>query len=216
MCGRYQLRVDLDLLLYRYGIKGLDTEINYNGKNEIFPSYKVPAILKDKKKKIDFIKWGFPSEFSNSLIINARSETVDVKPTFKNSFINRRCLIPANSFYEWDKKGRKNEKYKIYLKDENIFSMAGIWSIFQDKEGRVFKAFTILTTSANKEMGNIHNRMPVIIPREKEELWISDDIKDIKTIKELLNSFEGEIIIEKVVEDKQLTFDDFINSKTRT
>ena len=100
-------------------------------------------------------------------MINARSESITEKPAFKNAFKKRRCLIPANGFYEW-KKDENKTPFRIFLKSEEIFSMGGIWETWKDAEARPVHTFSIITTAPNPLMESIHNRMPVILPPEYE------------------------------------------------
>lgn len=197
MCGRFQLYVDIYSIIERYGIK--DLSIFFNPKKEIFPSETSPVVVFDGEKRIKILKWGFSPSYAKRLIINARSETVDVKQTFRDSFTKRRCLVPANAFFEWDKRNGKNKKHKIYLKDEKIFSMAGIYNTFKDKNGNRLDAFTILTTEANEKIKTIHNRMPVIIERKHEDLWLDYSIKDIRVLKAILKPYTKDVIIEEPI-----------------
>ena len=133
--------------------------------------------------------------FAKRPIINARSETVDVKPTFQYSFYNRRCLIPATSFFEWEKVGKDKIKRRISVKDEDVFSMAGLYNVFTGDNGVRYHAFTILTTEANKDMKPIHHRMPVILPKDKEDLWLNVNTKNPMILKELLEPNEQSLLI---------------------
>lgn len=194
MCGRYYLNTNLEDILSRYNIK--EDEIKFSSKEEIFPSEECPIVLKDNKNKLKMFKWGFKPHYGKGLIINARSETVDKKPTFRESFYKRRCIIPAKGFFEWEKKGKDKIKHTIYLENEDIFSLAGIYDTFQDEEGRVFYAFTILTTVPNNEMMKIHNRMPVIIKREHEDFWLDNNENNIGRLKLLFKPYKEKMIIE--------------------
>lgn len=194
MCGRFSLDTDIDILINRYKAKKLIRE--YDSKDEIFPTNLSPVIINKEGKELRMMKWGFMPHFSKRPIINARSETVDVKPTFRYSFYNRRCIIPATSFFEWEKVEDKKIKRRISTIDENIFSMAGLYNIFKDNEGIEYLAFTILTTEANEKMKPIHHRMPVILPRDKEDLWINMKIKNPLALKELLIPSEHSLLIE--------------------
>lgn len=206
MCGRFQMGIEFQKLLERYKIfKDTDIDLNFKPRNEIFPSNEVPVIVDDENRQLSMMKWGFSPSYSKKLLINARSETVDVKPTFKSSFYNRRCIIPANGFYEWKKENGEKIKHRIYVGKNRIFSMAGIYNKFIDKKGNIFAAFTILTTSANDTMKSIHHRMPVIIGEEDEKIWLDSDCEDIGLIKDLLKPYEKEISIEKVELQEQLT-----------
>ncbi|WP_427339383.1 SOS response-associated peptidase [Caloranaerobacter sp. DY30410] len=188
MCGRYYLFTDIGEISKRFNINYCDILIKPMA--EIFPSNEVPIIINNEKgKMIKLMKWGFNLPYLKKLIINARSETIDTKKLFKYSFYNKRCLIPASGFFEWKKENGKNIKYKIYLKDESLFSMAGIYSFFRDKNGEYVNCFTILTTNANKKISSIHNRMPVILDRESEQIWLNNSIKD-ESLKELLKPID--------------------------
>lgn len=194
MCGRYALEADIDILIERY--KAIIMDSNFNPKTEIFPTNTVPIVRQAEQLQIVDMKWGFMPSYAKSPLINARSETVDIKPTFKDSFINRRCIIPATSFFEWEKVEDKKIKRKINIIEENIFSMAGLYNYFFDKDGNKYEAFTILTTAANNSMKHIHDRMPVIIPRDHEYIWLNHENKNILSLTELLNPWKTNIIFE--------------------
>lgn len=192
MCGRYALDADIDLLIAHY--KAIIGEKEFQGDEEIFPTNTVPVIRQIENRKIDFLKWGFAPSFSKKPLINARGETVDTKPTFKNSFINKRCIIPATSFFEWEKVGDKKIRRRISIEQE-LFSMAGLYNSFYD-DGKKYEAFTILTINSNDQMSHIHERMPVILSKENEDIWLDSDNKNILGLKELIAPWQGELIIE--------------------
>lgn len=172
MCGRYFLYVSLDKLLERYGIN--DSEINFTPKKEIFPSENAPVIIQNENdsRELKLFKWGFNMSFSSNLIINARGETVAEKRTFKNAFRTKRCLVPVTGFFEWKQVKNKKIKYRIELLKEDIFSLAGIFAIFNNN-GEAVPSFTIITTTASKSLNSIHTRMPVILDRKNEEQWLN-------------------------------------------
>jgi putative SOS response-associated peptidase YedK len=194
MCGRYYLNLSIEDIMEIYGIR--ESIIEYEPKSEIYPSEKSVVITNNGKKEIKLFKWGFSSPYGKNLIINARSETIDIKPTFRESFLFRRCLIPANGFFEWEKKEGKSIKHRIHLKDDSIFSMAGIYSIFKDKHGNKYEAFTIITTSPNQLISKIHHRMPAIIDKKYEDLWLDSSVKDAKLLKGVLKPFNGNLVID--------------------
>lgn len=196
MCGRFQLAVELDRILERYGI--ICTDIGYNSQNEIFPSNMSPVIINDgRKKELTMLKWGFSVSFTKRLLINARSETVSSKSTFRDSFIHRRGLIPVSGYYEWKKENGKSIKYKIFSK-EDIFSLACIYKAFEDNVGNKLEEYTILTCSANEDIKDIHERMPVIIDREYEDIWIDKKVRDISLLNDIIISSKKELLWEKV------------------
>ena len=198
MCGRYKQGAALHALMKRYLINK-KLEKDYVPQNEVFPSQVVPAVVDQGERELKLIKWGFTMSFKKGLIINARGETVESKPLFKRAFLERRCLIPAEGFFEWKKEGGRSEKYLITLEDGSLFSMAGIYSQFKDNSGEEFEGFVIITTAPNKQLADIHNRMPVIFSREKEELWLNPEIKDAALLKSLLVPYEGEEIEMKAI-----------------
>lgn len=106
-------------------------------------------------------------------MINARSETVAQKPAFKQSFARRRCLIPADSFYEWMKDGPRKRLFNIGMKDDSVFAFAGLWDSWEPPDGPPVESCTILTTAANSLVSALHDRMPVILPPEHYEAWLN-------------------------------------------
>lgn len=185
MCGRFFLDINDKEILNYYNIKD-----NSEGGGEIFPSNKVIAVKKDETT---YMKWGFP--LNNKLIINAREETVFEKKFFRKAIKSQRCLIPACHFYEWKDK----MKYKIKVDNEKFFSMAGIYNKFLDKSGEEYYAIVILTTGANREMSKIHHRMPVILNKEEESVYLDNDTpKEI--LEDILNSVEDNKLT--IIEDE--------------
>lgn len=145
-----------------------------------------------KTKKVETFKWGLIPHWSKDdkiqkYTLNARIETLHKKPSFRN-YVNQRCLVLANSFFEWqwsDPKGKKKQKYEIGFSGEQSFYLGGIWSEWADREtGEVLNTFSIVTTKANELMSKIHNtkeRMPIVLDRSSIESWMSDPIDKIQT-----------------------------------
>ena len=203
MCGRFMLLDEAE----NDEIRRIVDEINsrYNQEEsvklktgEIFPTNNAPSIITDNtnKKIITLMKWGFPNTRSNGVIINARQETLDEKPTFKSLLHHKRCLIPASGFYEWKQVENKKEKYLIRAQ-KPAFYMAGLYNSFTDKLGNSFNAFVIITTDANAEMAALHNRMPVIMQKNEGKMWLSHD-KTIAQFKNLLIPYPDSLIFSKV------------------
>ena len=193
MCGRYALDADIDFLINQY--KAIIGKIKFEGSSEIFPTNTVPIIRELENRQLDMLKWGFMPSFTKRPLINARAETVDIKPTFKNSFVNKRCIIPATSFFEWEKVEDKKIKRRISINNK-LFSIAGLYNTFYDNEGTEYEAFTMLTINANQEMKHIHERMPVILSNEDVETWLDKDNKNILELKNILIPWKGSLIIE--------------------
>ena len=111
-------------------------------------------------------------------MINARAETVAEKPAFRNALKKRRCLVLADGYYEWQKTPVGKRPFRIVLRSEEPFAMAGLWETWRDPQGKVVHSCTIITTAANDYLAPIHNRMPVILSRELEELWLDSGIDE--------------------------------------
>jgi putative SOS response-associated peptidase YedK len=175
MCGRFQLSVKGKQISERFNVEVFDDlyKPNYN----CAPSQKLSVITNNFPEKISFLKWGLiPFWAKDPKVgfrnINTRVETINEKPSFKNAFKKRRCLIPANGFYEWNK---DKVPYRIFLKNEEIFAIAGIYEKWKDAEGKEIDSFSIITTSANDAIKDIHHRMPVILKPEDEKSWLFEN-----------------------------------------
>lgn len=172
MCGRYEMFINPENREMMQIVK--DIESKFGAKNnmrtgEIFPTNIVPILSCDSSNIIPELSiWGFPKFHSKGVIINSRAETAIEKPTFRKSLLERRCVIPSTGFYEW-KQDASKQKYRFNLPESENLYMAGIWNEFNDE-----KRFVILTTAANNSMVDIHNRMPVVIKKEKIDDWIID------------------------------------------
>ena len=124
-------------------------------------------------------------------MINARSETVLDKPAFREAFQNRRCLVPADGFYEWKRTGRSKQPIHIGMKDDSLFAFAGIWDRWEDASGSVVETCSILTTTPNSLLAEVHDRMPVILEPENYELWLDPGFKDLDTLTAMLKPFDA-------------------------
>lgn len=182
MCGRYQLTAKGKEVSERFMIELFD-ELHRPQRDSATlpkgyncaPMQWLPVITNANPQKISHFRWGLlPSWIANtafaSRMINCRAETVHQKPAFRQAFRLRRCLVPANAFYEWRKDN--GQPFRIFLKNEPLFAMAGIWEEWKPKSGEVWHTFSIITIEANRLMQHIHHRMPVILPRHSEHVWL--------------------------------------------
>ncbi|NLK43842.1 MAG: SOS response-associated peptidase [Tissierellia bacterium] len=192
MCGRYSLDASIDVLIERY--KASRSTRDFEGQEEVFPTNSVPIVINNGNNEVKMMKWGFTFEFTKRPIINARAETVDIKPSFRYAFFNKRCIIPVTSFFEWENIDGRKIKRRISI-EEDIFSLAGLYNTFQDKEGKLYEAFTIVTTEANEHMKEIHHRMPVIIPKGMEKYWLDRKFNNIDALKSMMQPYKGKVII---------------------
>ena len=167
MCGRYYVDDDTAREIEKV-IRDLDKKLVMERKTDIHPSDKAVVInLQKEQLSAELMRWGFPGYQGKGLLINARTETILEKPTFRESVLNRRCIIPAKGFYEWNQKKEKNVFYHEY---RPVLWMAGC---FREIQGE--KRFVILTTQANASVACVHHRMPLILDTADIENWIEDD-----------------------------------------
>jgi putative SOS response-associated peptidase YedK len=183
MCGRYSFAPELKIVNEHYDITVNDNDLdqNYN----CAPSQQLPVISSDSPDTLSKYHWGLIPFWAKDKkigykMINARGETITEKASFKNAFKKRRCLIPADAFYEWKRFENSKEKipYRIFLRNQPVFSMAGLWEIWKSPEGEYIRSFTIVTISPNDLMKEIHDRMPVILSKENEKKWLESQDQD--------------------------------------
>jgi len=175
MCGRYTL-TSPDELVHEFGLGELPFPLSprYN----IAPSNEVPVVVQEgDAPTLRLLRWGLvPSwatlDRSTKRPINARAETVHEKPSFREAFERRRCLVCADGFYEWKRQGRRPMPYLMRRRDKRILSLAGIWDTHVDASGATTNSFAILTTAANDLMAPIHHRMPIVIDPQSRERWL--------------------------------------------
>lgn len=144
-----------------------------------------------------FFKWGLVPRWAKdpaigNKLINARSETVTEKPSFREGFARRRCLIPADGFYEWQRSGGRKQPFFFRMRDEGPFGFAGLWERWEGEGGEVIDSCTILTTEANEILRPVHDRMPVIVHPEDYSLWLEGDERERILLMELLRPYPAE------------------------
>jgi putative SOS response-associated peptidase YedK len=190
MCGRYTQTLDLHTLKARFGFSAGPVTLppRYN----IAPTQNAPIVIEDQGRRLDLFRWGLiPSWAKDPAIghkmINARAETVMEKPSYKRPFQRTRCLVVADSFYEWRKEpgGKGKVPMRILLRSHQPFAMAGLWDRWLDPAGKEIRSFTVITTSAAGVLQPIHDRMPVILPQEAEDQWL-DPKADPEKLRALL------------------------------
>lgn len=199
MCGRYGLTVSEQVLIERYELAADDFSLDdyeIEEKEEIFPTSENIVLLPNRK--LYTVKWGFTPSFAKRPLINARSESIQEKRTFKEPFAKKRCIVPASYFFEWQKveDQKKKDKKRITVKDLPVFSMAGVCERYTDEEGNSHLTYAILTTAANDQMKSIHDRMPVILNQEDEALYLNLKA-DLTKVKALLKPTVKELVIKE-------------------
>jgi putative SOS response-associated peptidase YedK len=192
MCGRYSLFSSQEDLEERFGATFEESfEPTYNAA----PGQELPVVRDDAPDTFQRFSWGFVPGWADepddhSKPINARVETVAEKPTFEESFERRRCLVPADGFYEWTEESGKKRPYRVAFEDDRSFAMAGVWSVWEgtrkqtalgefgagdtDRSRRI-ESFAVLTTEPNEVVSDLHHRMAVVLPPEAESQWLAGD-----------------------------------------
>jgi putative SOS response-associated peptidase YedK len=172
---------------------GLDLRPSYN----IPPGQDIAIIINDSRNRIVRCRWGFIPSWAEDpkmgyKMINARAESAAEKPSFRNAFRKQRCLVPANGFYEWKKEGKSRIPMYIHLISRKVFGFAGLYNEWTSPEGKQICTTTIITTNANALLEPIHNRMPAIIPREKESVWLEPSMQGKETLLTLVKTYPSE------------------------
>jgi len=181
MCGRYTLTKPLKTIISHFEAQSFKGE--YLERYNIAPTQSMPVVVSpDGERKIEIMRWGLIPSWSKDpkthfLLINAKAETIQEKPSFRSSFKSRRCLVPTDGFYEWAKKDNGKVPYWIYLAGGGLFAFAGIWSEW-GKGDDSLRSFSIITTEANSKLKAIHQRMPVILDPRNYDHWLDSSQND--------------------------------------
>lgn len=177
MCGRFSFSSLTKIIEDRFDIK-VD-KATYKPRYNCAPSQNLAVISNSNPDVLSYYRWGLipfwaKDKSIGNKLINSKAETITQKPSFKNSFKRKRCLVPCDGFFEWKKINAKEKiPYRIKMEDDSLFSMAGIWDSWRNEDGENIDSFSIITTTPNELMSEIHTRMPVILKREDEHLWLS-------------------------------------------
>jgi putative SOS response-associated peptidase YedK len=179
VCGRYTLTVPLSNLVDAFEVS--PPEFDYRPRYNIAPTQLAPVVAQDAGgRRLGLLQWGLVPSWARdpamgSRLINARSETVEGKPSFRSAFRRRRCLIPADGFFEWRKAGSAKRPFWIHDPARKPFAFAGLWEKWEPKTGDPLYTYSILTREAVPEIRDIHPRMPVILPESEWSLWTDPD-----------------------------------------
>ena len=176
MCGRFTLTAGSAALQRAFALE--DAEAWLSPRYNIAPTQAVAVISDRQPKALSMMKWGLVPAWAKdptigSRMINARSETAHEKPAFRSAFKSRRCLIPADGYYEWARQGKRKTPMYIQHAQRELFAFAGLWESWKDTQGNRLDTCTILTTAANARMQPIHQRMAVIIEPADYALWLA-------------------------------------------
>lgn len=201
MCGRFTLTATYSEIINRFDIKATIQEELYNPSFNVAPSHSVLSVVNDgSKNRLGYLRWGLIPPWSKDInmgykMINARAETLNERASYRNPYKKKRCLVIADSFYEWRRNEDKSKTpMRIKLKSSNLFAMAGLWETWKSPSGVTIYSCTIITTEPNELVKNIHNRMPVILKPEDEKIWLDTSIEDTTYLDDLLNPFPEDLM----------------------
>lgn len=213
MCGRFVLTADGTAIQIAFDLA--TTPENVTPRFNIAPTQPVAVITNENPHELTYHLWGLIPSWSKdpkmgSSLINARSETVDEKPSFRSAFKRRRCLIPTDGFFEWQKhEGGGKTPMFIHLKGRPVFAFAGLWEVWRSPDGDELRTCSIITTEANRFVAPIHNRMPVILSPADYRTWLAAGEQPPAMLKGLLKPYDPDAMaayaVSKVV--NKATFD---------
>ena len=209
MCGRFTLiawdEVEQRFLPAGSGMSVIRERFSESGANpapryNIAPTQRILTITNDGQSKIPQpMRWGLIPSWAKdtsvgSRMINARAETLAERPSFRAAFRRRRCLVVADSFYEWKRRGRARTPMRISLKSGQLFAFAGLWESWTSPGGHRILSCAIITTAANHFIAPIHDRMPVILPPDAESAWLDPNLQDTATLSILLTPYPSDLM----------------------
>ena len=199
MCGRYRLSRRKQLVEEYFNSEG---EEDWSPRYNVAPTQPVPVIRqnpKEPRRELSKIRWGLipwwaKDSSSAAGMINARSETAATKPAFRDALKFRRCLIPADGFYEWKRLGKEKQPYCFEVNEGELFAFAGIWERWKDPGGKMLETCSILTTTPNAVTSAVHDRMPVILDPDNFDLWLDPGMKDASAACEMLKPYDAQFM----------------------
>lgn len=192
MCGRYRLSRRKQLVEEYFDTA--DWQDDWSPRYNIAPTQAIPVIRQHPKepvRQISTMRWGLVPSWAKdpsvaAKMINARSESASTKPAFRDALTSRRCLIPADGFYEWVRTGKAKQPYCFEVNEGELFAFAGLWDRWRDASGNWVKTCSILTTTPNAVTSAVHDRMPVILDPDSYDLWLDPGMTDVVEVSNLL------------------------------
>lgn len=200
MCARYNLRISPQKLAEIFNVvRGVEYQIRYN----IAPTQIIVAIRQEEGQRVPVnMRWGLVPVWSKDPksgppLINARGETVAEKPAFRTAFKKRRCLIPATGFYEWRTEGKAKLPFNIHLPNDEPFAFAGLWDCWKSGSESL-ESCTIITTEAAGDMVKLHDRQPVMLPRDEWDLWLDPELQEPEPVQAMIRPWPGKLVFDSV------------------
>jgi putative SOS response-associated peptidase YedK len=199
MCGRYRLSRRKQYIEEHFAASG---DEDWGPRYNIAPTQPIPVIRQHPRepvRELSLVRWGLIPSWSRdsaaaARMINARSETAAAKPAFRDALKSRRCLVPADGFYEWSRTGKTKQPYCFEVNEGELFAFAGIWDRWKEPSGGCIQTCSILTTTPNAVTSSVHDRMPVILDPDSYDLWLHPGMNDGATASELLKPFDARLM----------------------
>jgi putative SOS response-associated peptidase YedK len=200
MCGCFLASKSLDEL--RRWFKTTNALPNFAPSYNVAPTNSIPVVRlnpKTRERSLDLLHWGLIPHWSKDRsgafkMINARAEGIDTKPSFRDAFERRRCIVPADGFYEWKKTGTGKQPYLIRMKRGEVFGFAGLWENWKDERGEWLRSTTIITTQPNELCAPIHDRMPVILDPDDYARWLGEEDASQEELNAMLRPAPAELM----------------------
>lgn len=199
MCGRYRLSRRKELIAEYFDIAD---DVDWDPRYNIAPSQNAGIIRQDRTKperRFALARWGLIPYWAKDATIgqrafNARSETAASKPAFKEAFRSQRCLIPADGFYEWRRSAAGKQPLHFGMADDSLLALAGLWDCWRGPGGDAVESCTILTTTPNSLLADVHDRMPVILNRQHYDLWLDPGFQNVAELAGMLKPFDAALM----------------------
>jgi len=200
MCGRYRLSRRKQLIEEHFD--SVSDEPDWSVRYNIAPTQPVAVIRQHPKepvRELSLVRWGLIPSWAKdpsgaARMINARSETADSKPAFRDALKSRRCMIPADGFYEWMRTGKMKQPYCFEVNEGELFAFAGIWDRWKGPSGDMIETCSILTTTPNAVTSPVHDRMPVILDPDSYDLWLDPGMTNVAAASDLLKPFDARLM----------------------
>jgi putative SOS response-associated peptidase YedK len=200
MCGRYRLSRRKQIIEEHFD--SVSGEEDWTPRYNVAPTQPVPIIRqhpKEPHRDLSLVRWGLIPSWAKDASgsagsINARSESAAIKPAFREALKLRRCLVPADGFYEWSRAGKTKQPYCFEVNDGELFAFAGLWERWKDPSGKWIKSCSILTTTPNAVTAQVHDRMPVILNPDRYDLWLDPGSSDVTAVSEMLKPYDARLM----------------------
>jgi putative SOS response-associated peptidase YedK len=203
MCGRARLSSDVSEIKLVFSIPPERPPPNFAASWNVAPTDSLPVVRNDARageRSLDVMRWGLVPFWAKDIKvgfsnINAKAESVDTRPAFREAFQRRRCLVPLDNFYEWKKLGKDRQPYAVALANRRLMAMAGLWESWRSPAGERLRSFAIVTTAANELLAPVHDRMPVILGPENWPLWLGEAPANPARLKALLVPYPADDMV---------------------